>query len=146
MLVRYCVRYTKDHYKAEDTAQEALCLAWENLEQLEDPQRADRWLFSIAANLLRRRDPYSGGELPPEDDLPSCESAEEQLLKEEWIREVAALVQELPMLQRQAVYFCLVLERSPAQLAAVLNVSPHAVSARLYRGLQTLRKKWKALR
>ena len=111
MLVRYCVRCTKDHYKAEDTAQEALCLAWENLEQLEDPQRADRWLFSIAANLLRRRDPYSGGELPPEDDLPSCESAEEQLLKEEWFREVAALIQELPMLQRQAVYFCLVLER-----------------------------------
>ena len=83
---------------------------------------------------------------PPEDDLPSCESAEEQLLKEEWFREVAALIQELPMLQRQAVYFCLVLERSPAQLAAVLNVTPHAVSARLYRGLQTMRKKWKALR
>jgi len=55
------------------------------------------------------------------------------------------MLRELPEAQRQAVYACLFLGRSPAQLARDLDISPHAASARLYRGMQTLRKKWRAL-
>ena len=68
------------------------------------------------------------------------------MLKKERLRQASVLLKDLPMLQRQAVYVCLFLGSSPAQLASILNVSPHAVSARLYRGLKTMRKKWKAMR
>ena len=146
MLVRYCVRYTKDHYKAEDTAQEALCLAWENLEQLEDPQRADRWLFSIAANLMRTKGRSPAAEPLRDEHHPICESAEEHILKKENARLIASLLEELPHPQRQAIYGRYVLGCSPSQLAEILNVSPHAISARLYRGLKELRKKWRSLR
>lgn len=145
-LLRYCIQYTKDHHQAEETAQEALCRAWENLEQLEDPQRADRWLFSIAGNLLRTPDRYPRTDLPPEETLPACESVEEQFLKKEAAIEASLLLQDLPAPQRQAVYGCCFLGRTPSQLAASLNVSAHTVSARLYRGLKTMRKKWKAMR
>ena len=58
-------------------AQEALYRAWENLEQLEDPQRADRWLFSIAANLMRTKGRSPAAEPLRDEHHPICESAEE---------------------------------------------------------------------
>ena len=65
-------------------------------------------------------------------------------MKSESMRMLLQLLRELSPDQRQAVYYCRFLGLSPAELAEALQVSSHVVSARLYRGLETLRKKWKA--
>lgn len=65
-------------------------------------------------------------------------------MKSESMRMLLQLLRDLSPDQRQAVYYCRFLGWSPAELAEALQVSSHVVSARLYRGLETLRKKWKA--
>ncbi len=46
----------------------------------------------------------------------------------------------LPPAQRKAVYYCGLGGLRPAELAAMEGVSAHAVSARLYRGIESLRR------
>ncbi len=65
-------------------------------------------------------------------------------MRSESMRMLLQLLRKLSPDQRQAVYYCRFLGWSPAELAKALQVSSHVVSARLYRGLETLRKKWKA--
>ncbi|MBP5750815.1 MAG: sigma-70 family RNA polymerase sigma factor [Firmicutes bacterium] len=144
-LLRFCAKLTRDSFEAAETADAALCKAWEKLEQLSDPRYAESWLFSIAKNLAYdlRRHPFEA--LPPEELLPSARSTEERVLEREAMQKLAELLKELTPEQRQAVYFCRVLGRDPSELAELLQVSSHTVSARLYRGLRTLRKKWQGL-
>ena len=65
-------------------------------------------------------------------------------MQSESMRMLLQVLHELSPDQRQAVYYCRFLGWSPTELSETLQVSTHVVSARLYRGLETLRKKWKA--
>ena len=77
--------------------------------------------------------------------LPAIRSTEKAVLQEEAMRTLAQLLKELSPEQRQAVYYCRVLGWTPSELARLLQTDSHTVSARLYRGLRSLRKKWKSL-
>lgn len=146
-LLAFCRRVTNDPDEAEDAAQHALELAWEKLEQLDDPRCAESWLFSIARRLAYRelRQPVWDS-LPDEDLLPRTGSAEDEALAAAELRAVIELMRQLPLQERQAVYGCCVLGMTPAQLARRLQVNSHTVSARLYRGRKKLRKMWEELR
>ena len=72
-------------------------------------------------------------------------STEETVLQEEAMCLLEQLLRELSPEQRQAVYYCRILGWEPSELAQMLQTDSHIVSARLYRGLQTLRKKWSSL-
>ncbi len=137
-LIRYCRRLAGDAL-AEDMAQETLIRAWERLEQLDDPHKAERWLLSIARNLHlsnSRRIPE-----PAEEGAALLHpSAEEEVLRQEHYAFLNRLLMELPHMQKQAVYYCCMLGHKPARLARFLRVSSHTVSARLFRGLTALRK------
>ena len=135
---------TRDPAEADEAADAALCRAWEKLEQLDDPRYAERWLFSIAKHLVYNGSRHAFEPLPPEELLPASGSAEDAALQSESMRMLLQILRELSPDQRQAVYYCRVLGWTPAELAAALRVSSHVVSARLYRGLKTLRKKWEA--
>ena len=52
-LVRLCTWLTGDSHLAEDIAQEALLIAWQQHDRLRDPTRHRQWLGSIARNLCR---------------------------------------------------------------------------------------------
>ncbi|MBO4880860.1 MAG: RNA polymerase sigma factor [Firmicutes bacterium] len=144
-LLCFCRKLTGDRYEAEETADAALCRAWEKLEQLNDPHHAQSWLFSIAKNLLYDRCRHPAEALPPDDLLPAVRSTEETVLQEEAMRLLEQLLRELSPEQRQAVYYCRILGWEPSELAQMLQTDSHIISARLYRGLQTLRKKWSSL-
>jgi RNA polymerase sigma factor (sigma-70 family) len=94
--------------------------------------------------LVYNRSRHTFEPLPPEELLPVSGSAEDAALQSESMRMLLQILRELSPDQRQAVYYCRVLGWTPAELAAALRVSSHVVSARLYRGLKTLRKKWEA--
>ncbi len=53
-LVRFCYRLIGDVSAAEDLAQETLICAWQQRQQLRDPDRRDAWLKAIARNRCRR--------------------------------------------------------------------------------------------
>ena len=135
---------TRDSAEADEAADAALCRAWEKLEQLDDPQYAERWLFSIAKHYIYNRARHTFEPLPPEELLPASVSVEDAAVQSESMRMLLQILQELSPDQRQAVYYCRFLGWPPAELAEALQVSSHVVSARLYRGLRTLRKKWEA--
>ncbi len=78
--------------------------AWIFLEQLDDPDRADRWLFSIALNFLRTPGRGIFEPLPSEEELPVCESAEDAVMRTEDLEDLIRHLDALPPLQRQAVY------------------------------------------
>ena len=50
-LVRLCARLTCDAHAAEDLAQDALLVAWQQEHALRDPAKRARWLSGIARNL-----------------------------------------------------------------------------------------------
>ena len=136
---------TRDGNEAAEAADAALCSAWEKLEQLNDPRYAESWLFSIAKYIVYIGQRHPVEALPADDVLPAVRSTETAVLQEEAMRLLAQLLSELSPEQRQAVYYCRVLGWTPSELARLLQTDTHTVSARLYRGLRTLRKKWKSL-
>ena len=145
-LLAFCRSVANDPDEAEDAAQYALEKAWEKLEQLADPQCAESWLFSIAKHqVCRVRRQPAWEALPDEILLPHTVSAEDAAIAEADIQVIGELLRQLPFAERQAVYCCCVLGMKPSQLAEILHVSSRTVSARLYRGRRTLRKKWEEL-
>ncbi len=120
--------------------QSAFCIAWEKLEQLRDPKKAEKWLFSILANHIKGM-LCARKELPFED--PACglfsRSAEEEFLelaRGELLREALGA---LPQKQREALYCCTYIGLKPAELARRVSVSSHCISGRIYRGLENAR-------
>ena len=74
---------TRDGNEAAETADAALCRAWEMLEQLNDPRYAESWLFSIAKNIVYARGRHPVEALPDDDLLPAVRSTEETVLQHE---------------------------------------------------------------
>ena len=77
---------TRDPAEADEAADAALCRAWEKLEQLDDPQYAERWLFSIAKHYIYNRARHTFEPLPPEELLPASVSAEDAAVQSESMR------------------------------------------------------------
>lgn len=68
------------------------------------------------------------------------------MLRKELLRTTLELTDRLPPEERQTVFYCCELGLKPAEAAVLLGVSSHAVSARLYRARQKMRKMWPELR
>ncbi|HEX5549025.1 MAG TPA: sigma-70 family RNA polymerase sigma factor, partial [Ktedonobacterales bacterium] len=66
LILRICLRVTRDRDAAEDLAQETLLEAWRHWQKLrepDDPQARARWLSAIAANVCRRWGRRAGRDL-----------------------------------------------------------------------------------
>ena len=64
------------------------------------------------------------------------------MLCEERLRLLWELLGRLPPEEREAGYYCCVLGLKPSAAAELLGRSTRAVSVRLYRGRQRMRKMW----
>jgi RNA polymerase sigma-70 factor (ECF subfamily) len=136
-------RLLGDAAEARDAAQETFARALAHLPEF-DPARSFRsWVFAIAANyvrdLLRKRKALSLG---PElhDALPELRPPDEKALRAENRERLRAAVEALPFDLKVAVVLHFQHELPPAEVAAVLGVTPNAVRIRLYRALAVLRK------
>ncbi len=120
--------------------QSAFCIAWEKLEQLRSPQKAEKWLFSILANHIKSA-MCSRRELPCEH--PDCglcsRSAEEECLEKECGDVLREAISMLPQKQKEALYCCNYMGLKPSELARRLRVNSHCISGRIYRGLKNAR-------
>jgi len=79
-LLRYAMRLTGDHARAEDVVQETLFRAWQHPEVTDDSQRSARpWLFRVARNMIIDDTASSRVERPnsvADDDSSTCRFAD----------------------------------------------------------------------
>jgi RNA polymerase sigma-70 factor (ECF subfamily) len=143
-VYRFALRLCRDRHLAEDLTQETLLRAWRHRARLRDPRAARVWLFRIAANLWR--DQARRGRLPvaragPLDDAPDQAGPPERRAeeREELARALAAL-DGLPPRQREVLYLSACEGLAPAEVAAVLGISPAAAKASLSLARQAMRR------
>ena len=145
---------------AEEVAQEALLKAFENFDQLRDPQHVRSWIFRVAKNacLMKRRKSVFAPEreLSLDEFLPASEGEgghrhieiadwsklpERELLDGELRRELHNAIAALPETYRAVVLLRDVEELSTQEAAEVLDLHPDVVKMRLYRGRLAIRQK-----
>ncbi|AHF89036.1 RNA polymerase subunit sigma-24 [Opitutaceae bacterium TAV5] len=139
-------RHLRNEHDALDLAQETFVRIYKNRARWRDGARFSTWMFQIALNLSRDRARWwSRRNHPPLDEardtasdapLPSA-SAEAG----ERAASVRAAVAALPEDLRAAIIFFEYEDRSHAEIAGILRVTPKAVETRLYRARQLLKKR-----
>ena len=153
LLVRLCLRLTGDASAAEDLAQEALLVAWQQEQTLRDPDRRTQWLYGIARNLClhwrrhqgleraRSAPPSAEGALPGSDDrADGTVDLESDLDRSELVDLLDRAMALLPA-ETRAVLVARYVEESPhADVAAHLGLSEDAVKKRVERGKAMLQR------
>ncbi|MDE3067544.1 MAG: sigma-70 family RNA polymerase sigma factor [Verrucomicrobiota bacterium] len=153
-VFHFLCRMVGNEEDANDLAQEAFVRVFKSRGTFRPEEKFSTWLFTIAANLARNhfrwrsRHPAVSLEMeaketgqPLGETIPSgCAAPSEQALAGERDRAVRASVDRLPEDLREAVVLCEWEERSVAEAAAILDATPKAVEARLYRARRILRE------
>ena len=142
---------------ANDLAQETFARVFRSRASFRPGAKFSTWLFTIAANLARNqirwRTRHPNLSLDAENEttgeplgqsLPAPGSSPtDAALATERAAAVRAAVQPLPADMRAAIVLCEWEELSVAEAAEVLETTPKAVEARLYRARGILREKLK---
>jgi RNA polymerase sigma-70 factor (ECF subfamily) len=136
---------------AEEVAQETLLKAFENIDQLRDPEKVRAWIFRVAKNaclMQRRRSVFaptqelSIDEMPPGVEIRGDEPPPEaEYLTSELRAVVDRAVAELPPTYRAVVLLRDLEELSTDDVATILDLSHDVVKTRLHRGRQAMRQK-----
>lgn len=143
LVTYYSRRIAGDH--AEDLAQAALLRVHGALPSIE-PERADRFIATIARNVLRSGYAQRGRALrrwAPEqfaEGMPSPAAADQQLEYKELVRAVKQLAEaNLPPKMKEVV-LGLLRDETPADIAARLGISQATVRMHVMRARAVLRR------
>ncbi len=156
-VFRFLCRMLGNEDDANDLAQETFVRVFQARARFRTTEKFSAWLFTIAANLARNQirwrsrhpnvslDAESGtGEEPLASRLPAAGVVpHEQVLASERAAAVRTAVSQLPEDLREAIVLCEWEEKSVAEAAIILEATPKAVEARLYRARQSLRAQLK---
>jgi len=131
----WCLRLGGPRLDAGDLTQEVFIIAFTRLHALRDPQAFPAWIFGITRRevlrqgrraWLRRWVPGLEPEEPVSTVGPDADAERTQL-----VREVQAVLQRLPLAQREVLVLCDVDERTSAEVATMLGVPHGTVRSRL---------------
>jgi len=135
---------------AEEVAQETLLKAFENIDQLREPERVRAWVFRIAKNaclMQRRRSIFAPArelsleDLPPSTEIAGTEELPDAgLLRGELKAVLDRILVELPPTHRSVVLLRDMEQLSTEETAQVLEISTDAVKTRLHRGRQAMKQ------
>lgn len=146
---------------AEEVAQETLLKAFENFNQLREPEHVRPWVFRIAKNacLTKRRKsvfaPSTAQEISLDELMPSKKERdgnmkmeiadwshlpENQALESEMKRELEAAIRQIPEIYRSVMLMRDAEGLSTGETAHVLEVSEEVVKTRLHRARLAVRK------
>jgi RNA polymerase sigma-70 factor (ECF subfamily) len=144
-LHRYCARMCGSVFDGEDVVQETLAQAFYGLSTLRDLGRLEPWLFRIAHNksldFLRREQGSRESTVScDEDEVEAKVSAPGEWAREPIDHALAALVSELPPMERACVLLKDVLDYQLAEIAEVVDSTLGGVKSALHRGRAKLRQ------
>ena len=138
-LLRLCFAYLHDRALAEDAVQETFLKAYRKLDQFRGNAGMKTWLSAIAINCCR--DMRRGGWFRHMDRSVSVdtlpERAAEAYTPED---EVSVAVMNLPVRLRETVLLYYFEDMNTHEIAETLRISQQAVSGRLRRAREKLRK------
>lgn len=149
-LLAFARSFTRDDAVAEDVVQEAFVRLWDRRERLDEEIPLRAWLFRTVRNLALnlRRDTATRERLlddPLVTDtaaVPRPTTAADLTVEgRELQAKVAALLQELPARQREALMLSRVEGLSHADVAAAMGCAPRTVNNHLVAALGTLRRR-----
>ena len=155
VVFHFLCRMLGNEEDANDLAQETFVRVFRARESYRPEQRFIPWLLTIAANLARNqlrwraRHPALSLDAESEstgltagDCLPSpLATPHQQTVTTERAEAVRAAVQGLPDDLREAIVLCEWHEMAVIEAAVVLQTTPKAVEARLYRARKLLRER-----
>ena len=133
-LHKYCAHLTGSALDGEDVMQEALLEAYRKLDTLDHADALAAWIFRIAHNraidLIRRRPPPAGAELPI-----ALEAVEQKFSDEAGVRRaIERLVLYLPAMERACVLLKDVFDYQLAEIAELVGSTVGGVKSALNRG------------
>jgi putative ABC transport system ATP-binding protein len=140
----YAYGFTRDVHVAQDIAQESLVKSWENLSQLDNPERFRQWLRKIVMNealmyLRQKKDSLPIDEVSELMTDPS-EMPDEEIIKRESIDIMSRAMHNLSVRQRFLLTLFYVDGLSQRDIGALLEVSEPTVKSRLHDARSKLRK------
>ncbi|MEV4261284.1 sigma-70 family RNA polymerase sigma factor [Kribbella sp. NPDC049584] len=128
-----------DRQYAEDIVQETMARAWAHASEL-DPDRAGRWLFTVARNLVisgHRKQAARVTEVPIDDREFAALGDDIDHVLQVW--QVIEVMRGLSHDHRQVIVELFYKRQTVNEAAAVLGVPPGTVKSRSYYALHALR-------
>lgn len=147
-LYRYCLRWLKNAAQAEEVFQDAWLRVITARERYQVEASFRTYLFQIAHRLLidrhRRERPEQSieDERNPVHTLPdlSTESSESWMLRTEQVERLGALVEQLPLAQREAFLLRAEGDFGPEEIARITGVPRETAKSRLRYAFARLRE------
>ena len=153
-MIYYRIRARMD---AEDLTQDVFIRAYRSISRLREPNRFRSWLYTIAVNrvndYLRKKRVRSifkstddGPDVQPDTDrLRDQPEALEQVLKEDFWRQVGRIAEKLSRMEREVFMLRFLDNLNINEIARILKKSESTVKTHLYRALAKFKKE-KSLR
>jgi RNA polymerase sigma-70 factor (ECF subfamily) len=150
-LVQHLSRLVQNPAVAEELAQDVFLRIHRSRQTWEPSAKFSTWLFRISTNVAYnhfRDEKYHNRNVSLDREVPSArkrdfpdrrKGVEKSLVDEVRVREIRAAIAGLPFKQRAAVLMHKYEEMDYAQIAAVLDCTPSAVKALMFRAYETLR-------
>jgi len=151
MVFRIAYSILRNHYDAEDAAQECFLRVWKHKDRLPEVNNAKTWLARIAwtTALDKRRasrvmvslsDEQSGVDLM-QSISDASPAADEQLAGAEMRQMLERLIAKLPEELRHTLELSTVQELNSAEIAEVMKIPEGSVRTRLFRARKQLKEK-----
>src|SRR5262249_11044285 len=143
-LHRFCARMSGSPLDGEDLVQETLAQAYYALPRLEDPSRFEPWLFRIAHNkcidFLRRERRLREDTVEYDDErFLDDSSIDDEFAGQPVDEALAALVAQLPPMERAGLLLKDVLDNRLGEIAEIVDSTLGGVKSALHRGRGKLR-------
>ena len=136
-VYRYAFAVLGNHADAEDVTQQTFLNAYRSLAQGTKPRKAENWLLTIAHNEVRSHFRSVRGK-PREVELDEHLAQPDGERTEPTVADVLRALQHLPPAQRSAIVMREFEGRSYAEMAQILNVTPSALEALIFRARRSL--------
>lgn len=146
-LFRLALRITLDSAEAEDVTSDTLIKVWNKREELRDVESIEAYCMTVCRNLaLDRHEKKEAQNLSLEaneiDAADNSFTPDEQLERDEKLRKVHELFNQLPERQRTIMQLRDIEEKSYREIATIMGVSEEVVKVTLFRARQAIRKQY----
>ncbi len=146
-LFRLALRVTLDSAEAEDVTSDTLIKVWNKREELKGVESIEAYCMTVCRNLaLDRHEKKEAQNLSLEaneiDAADNSFTPDEQLERDEKLRKVHELFNQLPERQRTIMQLRDIEEKSYREIATIMGVSEEVVKVTLFRARQAIRKQY----
>lgn len=146
-LFRLALRITLDSAEAEDVTSDTLIKVWNKREELKGVESIEAYCMTVCRNLaLDRHEKKEAQNLSLEaneiDAADNSFTPDEQLERDEKLRKVHELFNQLPERQRTIIQLRDIEEKPYREIATIMGVSEEVVKVTLFRARQAIRKQY----